>query len=71
MLHAAAEQFDDTLIRSGDSEREFKRLARSYRDEVWPGVFKGIDEANARFAKVARTIRAIREHLGGLERGEA
>jgi hypothetical protein len=71
VLHAAAEQFDDTLIRSGDSEREFKRLARSYRDEIWPGVYQGINEANARFAKVARSIRTIREHLDGFEGGEA
>ena len=27
----------------GDSDREFRRLARSYRDEIWPGVFRGID----------------------------
>ncbi|MGH3794012.1 MAG: hypothetical protein ACRDSP_03905 [Pseudonocardiaceae bacterium] len=54
VLHAAAEQFEDTLIRSGDSEREFKRLARSYRDEIWSGVFHEIDAANARVAKVIR-----------------
>lgn len=54
VLHAAAEQFEDTLIRSGDSEREFKRLARSYRDEIWSGVFHEIDAANARVAKVVR-----------------
>jgi hypothetical protein len=63
VLHAAAEQFDDAFIRSGDSEREFKRLARSYRDEIWPGVFQGMDGASARFAKVTRTIRAVREDL--------
>ena len=50
VLHAAAEQLEDTMIRSGDSEREFKRLARSYRDEIWPGVFGEIDAANARVA---------------------
>jgi hypothetical protein len=71
VLHAAAEQFEDALIRSGESEREFRRFARSFRDEVWPNVFQGIDEANARFAKVARAIRAVREHLGDFERGQA
>ena len=55
VLHAAAEQLEDTMIRSGDSEREFKRLARSYRDEIWPGVFGEIDAANARVAAVVRT----------------
>jgi hypothetical protein len=54
VLHAAAEQLEDTMIRSGDSEREFKRLARSYRDEIWPGVFGEIDAANARVAAVVR-----------------
>lgn len=54
VLHAAAEQFEDVLIRSGDSEREFKRLARSYRDEIWPGAFGEIDAANARIARVRR-----------------
>jgi len=47
------------MIRSGDSEREFKRLARSYRDEIWPGVFGEIDAANARVARVARARDAL------------
>jgi hypothetical protein len=59
VLHAAAEQLEDTMIRSGDSEREFKRLARSYRDEIWPGVFGEIDAANARVAAVARARDAL------------
>jgi hypothetical protein len=71
VLHAAAEQFEDVLIRSGESEREFRRFSRSFRDEVWPDVFNGIDSTNARFAKVARSIQAIREHLGAFERGVA
>ena len=59
VLHAAAEQLEDTMIRSGDSEREFKRLARSYRDELWPGVYGEIDAANARVASVARARDAL------------
>jgi hypothetical protein len=59
VLHAAAEQLEDTMIRSGDSEREFKRLARSYRDEIWPGVFGEIDAANARVAAVVRNRDAL------------
>jgi hypothetical protein len=59
VLHAAAEQLEDTMIRSGDSEREFKRLARSYRDEIWPGVFGEIDAANARVATVTRARDAL------------
>jgi len=54
VLHAAAEQFEDTVIRSGDSEVEFRRLADSYKNEIWPGVYQEIDAANARFAAVTR-----------------
>ena len=65
VLHAAAEQLEDTMIRSGDSEREFKRLARSYRDELWPGVFGEIDAANARVASAARARDTLVETLTG------
>jgi len=69
VLHAAAEQFEDTLIRSGNSEVEFRRLAHSFRDEIWPNVFQDIDEANARFDAVDRSIRGVRKLLGSFERG--
>ena len=69
VLHAAAEQFEDVFIRSGESEKEFRRLARSYRDEIWPNVYQGIDEANARFAKISKAIRSIRMNLDGFSRG--
>jgi len=69
VLHAAAEQFEDVFIRSGESEKEFRRLARSYRDDIWPNVFQGIDEANAKFAKISKAIRLIRIDLGGFDRG--
>lgn len=69
VLHAAAEQFEDVFIRSGDSKKEFGRLARSYRDEIWPNAFQGIDEANAKFAKIAKAIRSIRAHLVSFSRG--
>jgi hypothetical protein len=70
VLHAAAEQLEDTMIRSGDSEREFKRLSRSYRDEIWPGVFGEIDAANARVAAVARARAALVACLTGVEETE-
>jgi hypothetical protein len=69
VLHAAAEQFEDVFIRSGESEKEFRRLARSYRDDIWPNVFQGIDEANAKFTKISKAIRSIRTHLGGFAGG--
>ncbi len=59
VLHAAAEQFEDTVIRSGDSEVEFRRLADSFKNEIWPGVYQEIDAANARFAAVTRARDAL------------
>lgn len=64
VIHAAVEQFDDTLIRSGDSEREFRRLARSYRDDIWPGQFAEAEAANARVARVRGAVKAVRAALG-------
>ncbi|NMG21623.1 hypothetical protein [Brasilonema bromeliae] len=63
ILHAAAEQFEDSLIRSGESEREFKRLGRSYRDEIWPSTFRDMDAQNARVAKVNRVIDKLEKIL--------
>jgi hypothetical protein len=65
-LYAATEQFEDALIRSGNSEREFRRFTRSYKSEIWPNDYKGIDEANARITKIKRSILSIRETLTSL-----
>jgi hypothetical protein len=64
ILHAAAEHFEDAFIRSRDSEYEFQRLARSFRDDIWPGEFEGIDADNARAAK---TIRLLKDALEAAE----
>ncbi|MBK8251201.1 MAG: hypothetical protein IPK82_00845 [Polyangiaceae bacterium] len=71
VLHAAAEQFEDSFIRSGDSEREFLRLGRSYRDEIWPGVFSGLDAKNARIAKVRKECKSVLGALFAMESDEA
>lgn len=63
VIYAAAEQFEDAFIRSGSSEVEFKRFARSYRDELWPGVYAGLSQGHARYAKVVRLIKTITEKL--------
>ena len=63
VIHAAIEQFDDALIRSGDSEKEFRRLARSYRDDIWPGEFAKAEAANARMVRVRAAARAVRESM--------
>jgi hypothetical protein len=59
VIHALVEQFEDTLIRSGTSVQEFRRFVRGYRNDLWPEEFRGIDEANSRFARVARGIKEI------------
>ncbi len=70
VLHAAAEQFEDSFIRSGDSEKEFLRLGRSYRDEIWPGVFSGLDAKNARIAKVRKECKGVLSAVFAMESGE-
>ncbi|HEY0813938.1 MAG TPA: hypothetical protein VGE11_11725 [Pseudonocardia sp.] len=59
VVQAFVEQFDDAFIRSRDSERDFRRLARSYRDRIWPGVYEGIELDDARVARVRRAVRAV------------
>ncbi|MDD2893813.1 MAG: hypothetical protein PHF20_07760 [Halothiobacillaceae bacterium] len=66
VLHAAAEQFDDVLIRDAQSKKELRRFTRSFRDEIWPGVFQGIDEENAKYAKLKKSIIHIKNHLNDL-----
>ncbi|MFW1945207.1 hypothetical protein ACG93R_17075 [Acinetobacter guillouiae] len=63
VLFAAAEQFEDELIRSGDSEREFKRLAHSYSHEIWPNHFSEIDTSNARVNKLKSCVNNIYQSL--------
>lgn len=65
VIQAVVEQFEDALIRSGGSVQEFRRFVRSYRTEMWPAEFRGIDEANARYARVTRAIAAIEKELEG------
>jgi uncharacterized protein YukE len=71
VLHAAGEQFQDSLIRTGDSEREFRRFARSYRDEIWPGVFDGIEAQSARIGRVKRAVREAQLSATSLGEGLA
>jgi hypothetical protein len=63
VLHAALEQFEDTLIRSGNSLVEFARVARSFRDDVWPGRFSARESAVARVRAVAAAASSAQTHL--------
>jgi len=71
VLYAALEQFEDTLIRAGASRLEFGRLARSCRDDIWPGVYEDMEQTNARVNRVRRMVTAVRMDLGNIERGVA
>ena len=64
VLHAAAEQFEDSFIRGQNIEFEFHRLTRSYRNEIWPDAFEGIDRHNACVANVHRQLHDTRMYLG-------
>lgn len=63
LVYTVTAQFDDALIRSGDSAREFQRLTRSYRDEIWPEVFAEIDDDNNRVARIVRLRTEIDDRL--------
>jgi len=71
VLHAAAEQFDDVWIRDAQSEKELRRFTRSFRDEIWPGVFQGIAEESAKYTKVKKSITDIKTLLNALGESKA
>ncbi|MBF0227559.1 MAG: hypothetical protein HQK76_19100 [Desulfobacterales bacterium] len=67
ILHSACEQFEDSLIRSGDSKKEFKRFARSYKDLLWPDIFKTIDSQNAYIKELAKRFGSVINILDKIE----
>lgn len=71
VLHAALEQFEDTLIRAGASRLEFGRLGRSCRDDIWPGVYEDMEQSNARIGRVRRMVSTVRGCLDNIERGNS
>lgn len=67
ILHAAVEQFDDSFIRSGTSEKEFHRFARSWRDELFPETFDAlttsrldVGQAKTAFASARGAIEKLK-----------
>lgn len=67
VLHAALEQFEDSLIRSGNAKVEFGRLARSCRDDIWPGIYQDLEQANARLGRVRSALSAVRKSMDQIE----
>jgi hypothetical protein len=69
VLFAAAEHFEDSFIRAGSAERDFSRLARSYRDEIWPGVYTNLDSDNARISRAAKAAQSLRDSANAAVEG--
>ncbi|HEX6340247.1 hypothetical protein [Umezawaea sp.] len=65
VLHAAVEQFEDELIRSGRSKVEFARFARTHRDLLWPEESDRIEGARSRAARVDRLVESISGAVAG------
>lgn len=67
ILHAAAEQFEDSFIRSGTSETEFARFARSWRDELFPGQFDSTGDSRFDVRDVKQALGATRRAIDNLQ----
>ena len=67
VLHAAAEQFADHFLRSEWGEHEFTALCHAYRDEIWPGVFEGIDMNNARLLRFRQELTGFSSAVAALQ----
>jgi len=63
VLHSAAEQFEDTIIREKDIDYEYHRMTRSYLNEIWPDKFKGIDIHNSNISRINKKIKEIRDNI--------
>ena len=67
ILHAAAEQFEDSFIRSGTSEKEFDRFARSWRDELFPGEFDTVTTSRLDVRQVKTAFAGARSAIDNLK----
>ncbi|MFE0458594.1 hypothetical protein ACFW1A_04935 [Kitasatospora sp. NPDC058965] len=65
-LFAYGEQFEDAFIRSEDAEKEFRRLAESFRDQLWPREGSGPGAATLRIQRVRGALGALGRALGAL-----
>lgn len=61
VLFAAAEQFEDAAIRSSNAEIELRAVARSFRDDVWPGRFSNKQTAALHVREVIRAAESLAE----------
>ena len=64
ILLTAVERFADAIL---GTEREIRHLARSYRHDLWPGLYLGLDADDAPVMRVARTADELLAALAELE----
>lgn len=67
ILFAAAEQFADSLIRSGTSESEFLRFCSSYRRELSPGTFDTSESQSAQVRSLKAAFGEVQQILQSFE----
>jgi len=53
--------FEDQFIRSEESEKEFKRLVRSYRDSVFPKEFSGFNPNSVILQRLRERVKVANE----------
>ena len=63
VIFSAVEQFEDVIIRSEMAEREFGRLARAYRDDIWPGKYQELDHSNACISNLRRLLESLQSTI--------
>jgi hypothetical protein len=67
VLFAYGEQFEDSFIRSQDSEAEFLRLTEAFRDQLWPDMVTGPMAATARVQRARAALVGLRRALDGTD----
>lgn len=68
ILFAALEQFDDSLIRSGTSDSEFRRFCASYRRQLSPESFGTSESQSVQVRAMKAAFSEARECLTSFEK---
>jgi len=67
ILFAAVEQFDDSLIRSGTSDSEFRKFCLSYRRQLSPATFDTSESQSVQVRAVKAAFSEVRTCLTSFE----
>lgn len=60
VIHAAAEQFADGLLRAGTSDEMFHSFADEHRDRLWPSEFRALDVEHGLRKRCRRALEEAR-----------